>query len=475
MTDPFDFERLLAARLTAHATRASRPFDASAIAAAAAGSRRSAVRPWHARDERMSPVRVALALVLLAVALTAGTILVGAALRGPTPLPDRPAVVPASPDTSATAPTPSVTPGPSVSPSAEPSTPPIQRLAYPGVFVPTGPLDGKLAVDAYVRLADGRVLGIGDSWPERKQQALWDPTTGRFSPAGTLVGKRSQPIGVLLQDGRVLILGGDTDPVQSRATYSTAEIYDTATGTFTAAGPMVGKGWAPSAIRLADGRVLVLDGISVDDANAPNPLLATAEIYDPATERFSAVEPMSIHRGPANMALLDDGHVLVVGGTFPESGVAELFDPATGRFAPTGSLPPAGPHPSGGTYWPEVGADAIRLPDGRVLVPGRHCNETQTVMEGRYPTAAAIFDPETETFSSSTPMPHCVESATSLPDGRVFLTAFWGSTNWAGIYDPSTDSVTETAAPPAGRYMKVVGLADGGVLVVGGGVAEIFR
>lgn len=419
-----------------------------------------------ARDEARRRRRVLVGLGLAAsLVLPVGWLAAGAPLPRPT---DATVVV--------------VTPSVAVLPTASAgtlATPPIQRLAYQGVFVPTGPLDTNHAVDAYVRLADGRVLGIGDSWPDRKQQALWDPATGHFSPAGLLVGKRVQPIGVLLQDGRVLILGGDL--TEEKTTYSTAEIYDPATGTFTAAGPMVGKGWAPSAIRLADGGVLVLDGISVDDAHAPNPLLATAEIYDPATNRFTATGPMSIARGSAEMVLLDDGRVLVLGGAFPETGVAELFDPATRRFTPTGSLPPAGPHPDGSTsnpggdpQWPEVAAGAIRLPDGRVLVPGRHCDE-HMVRGDRYPTAAAIFDPATETFSSSTPMPHCVETATSLPDGRVFLTAFWGSTNWSGIYDPSTDAVTETAAPPAGRYMEVVGLADGGVLVVGGGVAKIFR
>ena len=105
-------------------------------------------------------------------------------------------------------------------------------------------------------------------------------------------------------------------------------------------------------------------------------------------------------------------------------------------------------------------------------MPGRRCIE---IGEGRYPTSAAIFDPATETFAVSTPMPHCVETATTLLDGRVFLTGFWGETNWSGIYDPDTDSVTETAAPPAGRYIDVVGLQDGGVLVVGGGVETIFR
>lgn len=184
---------------------------------------------------------------------------------------------------------------------------------------------------------------------------------------------------------------------------------------------------------------------------------------------------MTIARGPAVLALLPDGRVLVVGGTHPDSGAAELFDPATGAFTLTSPLPAAGPHPAGGIYWPEEVAAAVALPDGRVLVPGRRCMESASTIEGRFPTAAAIYDPTTETFTASSPMPHCVETATALPDGRVFLTAFWGDTNWSGIYDPVTDTVTETAAPPAGRYMDVVGLRDGRVLVVANGVAWIFQ
>ncbi len=362
------------------------------------------------------------------------------------------------------------------------------RRDFEGVFVVAGPIgsslegDAALATSNLVRLADGRVLMIGDSWPDLRQQTLWDPLTAQATPAGLSLGKREQPIGVLLEDGRVLIIGGDiSDPVfvdggyQGTATYSTAEIYDPASGAFTAAGPMVGKGWAPSAIRLDDGRVLILDGISVDDAQSPDPLLATAQVYDPATDTFTATGPMSIGRGPAEMALLRDGRVLVVGGTYPETGTAELFDPATGRFTPTAPLPAAGPHPADGEFWPESAAAAVRLPDGRVLVPGRRCVELDSISEGRFPTPSAVYDLTTETFTAASPMPHCVESATALPDGRVFLTAFWGETNWSGIYDPVTDTVTETADPPAGRYKDVVGLADGRVLVVANGVASIFQ
>lgn len=90
------------------------------------------------------------------------------------------------------------------------------RRAYEGVFVVSGPVGtsaeagNALATSNLVRLADGRVFMIGDSWPDRRQQTLWDPETGLSASAGLSLGKREQPIGVLLKDGRVLILGGDT-------------------------------------------------------------------------------------------------------------------------------------------------------------------------------------------------------------------------------------------------------------------------
>ena len=130
MTDPFDFEPRLEARLTAHASRATRPFDAAAIAAAAATAPmrgvivRAWVRPLTGRDGRVSTLRVAFALALLAITVTAGTILVGEALRYRTPVPDHLAVAPPSSSADPTAPTVSVAPGPSTSPSADPSTAP---------------------------------------------------------------------------------------------------------------------------------------------------------------------------------------------------------------------------------------------------------------------------------------------------------------------------------------------------------------
>jgi hypothetical protein len=334
-----------------------------------------------------------------------------------------------------------------------------------------------------VKLADGRVLIFGFGWPTALQQQLWDPATGQFSPAGFMSTTRSQAIGVLLEDGRVLIVGGNVAG-NGTATYSTAELYDPAAGTFAPAGPMVGRGWAPTAVRLRDGRVLVLDGISVDNAQAQDSELKTAEVYDPATDTFTKVGDMSIARAPGTVVLLPDGRVLVGGGVF--GGAIDVFDPAKGTFKRLPDVPPA-QHAAGGQYWPDVIGKLVSLPDGRVLVAGRHCQEVQSLVDGEhgegwFPTSAAMFDPRTNKFTSIAPMPHCVETATPLREGLVLLTAFWmtaeGSENWAGIYDPISGQVYEADPPPVGRYMDLIGLADGNVLFIGKRddrpVAEVF-
>jgi hypothetical protein len=95
MTDPFDYERRFERRLTAHAARASRPFDAAAIAsqAVASSARRSSppllARLVTGRDGRVSTMRVALLGLLLLAAVGACTVLIGSLLRSTTPIPER--------------------------------------------------------------------------------------------------------------------------------------------------------------------------------------------------------------------------------------------------------------------------------------------------------------------------------------------------------------------------------------------------
>jgi hypothetical protein len=120
--------------------------------------------------------------------------------------------------------------------------------------------------------------------------------------------------------------------------------------------------------------------------------------------------------------LLPSGEVLVIGGS--NSGSAELYDPATRAWTFTGSLNVIG------------GGCSTVLPNGKVLVVG----------DGR----AELYDPSTGTFTvtgNMTEQASCY-TATSLPNGKVLITAFYFSNGPVSatpeLYDPSTGTFTST-------------------------------
>ena len=111
---------------------------------------------------------------------------------------------------------------------------------------------------------------------------------------------------------------------------------------------------------LADGRVLVAGGR--DDANA---VIASAEIYDPATGGWTPAPAMPTQRTGAAASLMPDGTVVVTGG-LPAFGlgVAPVRDAA--RFAPAAgawsALPPMDAARQGHV--------SVALADGSLVIAG---------------------------------------------------------------------------------------------------------
>src|SRR5207247_8637863 len=103
--------------------------------------------------------------------------------------------------------------------------------------------------------------------------------------------------------GRVLAAGGEmvAAPGSLPVTLNSAEIYNPATGEWTATGSMHVRRAEPILTLLPDGRVFVSGA-----ARAVGPDAKSAEIYDPATGQWTRVADMSTPRNDHIQILLDD-------------------------------------------------------------------------------------------------------------------------------------------------------------------------
>jgi hypothetical protein len=210
---------------------------------------------------------------------------------------------------------------------------------------------------------DALIVGGNDAQGHYLLQGeVFDPATRRFSAAG--VGSLTQPrtaaAAAPLPDGRVLIVGG----FDGGRYLSTAEIFDPKTMQFSSAGvgSMSTGRWGLVAAPLPDGSVLVAGG--QDNTGG---ILQSAEIFDPATGLFSStgIGPMTSPRVFATATPLSNGEVLIAGGLGTGGGqplaTAEIFDPATNTFSSAG----LGTMAAG-----RMQAAGAPLPNGRALLAG---------------------------------------------------------------------------------------------------------
>ena len=183
------------------------------------------------------------------------------------------------------------------------------------------PLFGQAAV----LLSDGRVLVVGGDMLDgtltgSARAEIYDPATDTWTPTEDMSIERGRPNAILLADGRVLVTGHKR--FDFRATTGRVDIYDPETGTWTAAGELSQPSDGHSLTLLPDGRVLAAGG--------ENPVVrsssyySTTEIFDPATNSWSPGPRLTEPRTNHSATLLRDGRVLLVGGIGPENEFSPL-------------------------------------------------------------------------------------------------------------------------------------------------------
>jgi hypothetical protein len=94
--------------------------------------------------------------------------------------------------------------------------------------------------------------------------------------------------------------------------------------------------YAHTATILGSGKVLVAGGFLCTKPGYYD-AIASAELYDPASGTFTATGSLSAERVYHTAAMLPNGKVLLAGGVGLSGGElasAELYDPVTGRFTP---------------------------------------------------------------------------------------------------------------------------------------------
>ena len=284
---------------------------------------------------------------------------------------------------------------------------------------------------------------------------VYDPISNTWATTkGNLTAARINHTATALSSvGEVLVVGGHI----GAGIAASAELYYPSSNTnWSDVASMNEPREYHTATRLADGRVLVIGGYN--EVNGYN-WLASAEIYDRTTNSWTTVTPMSSGRSGHTATLLADGRVLVVGGNNSGSVLrtAEIYDPASDRWRPTTNLSARESH------------TATLLPDGRVLVAGGSAGGAIATCTIYDPSSNSW---SSTTLTAPLPSARYSHTASLMPNGQVLVTAGFDSAAALSdtvLYDPSTNLWTSVAPLAYGRANHTATLLANGKLMVAGG------
>lgn len=360
-------------------------------------------------------------------------------------------------------------------------------------FTLTGDMQLVSGVHTATLLPDGEVLTAGGSngwtedWDEagQKNVELYNPAIGSFTTTSTMADGRSRATATLLPNGKVLLTGGEGSALDQPPVLATAELYDPATGTFALARLMTTARMAHTATLLRNGKVLIAGGGDSGGWGFPifGNATTSAELYDPSTDAFTPTGSMGTPRFAHTATLLPNGTVLIAGG-FSYSSIGggntavaepvastEIYDPASETFTAGARMAAA-----------RGGHAATLLPDGTVLITGGLT--TLGMLADVYPpsagssvvlSSAELRDPATGEFTTVGKMTAEREehTATALLNGKVLIvggaTGSSGTLHSAELYDPTTRTFAVAAPMSTARSgHSATLLRDGSVLIAGG-------
>jgi N-acetylneuraminic acid mutarotase len=214
---------------------------------------------------------------------------------------------------------------------------------------------GVAALDGKIYVVGGVVLSVADREANvlTTVQAL-DPSTGEWQARASIPTPRTG-FAVTVLDNKLYAVGGRD---ASRRKLSTVEAYDPATDTWTILASMPTPRDELGLVA-AGGLLFAIGGR--DDGRFSGDALPTVEVYDPASGMWTARPPMPFARNAFGVAAGADGIIYIAGGgdTYSFSAAVWAYDPATDGWTERAPLNSE-----------REGTALIPLPDGRIAAIG---------------------------------------------------------------------------------------------------------
>ena len=283
----------------------------------------------------------------------------------------------------------------------------------------------------------GTAASTSSASPTTTQAPVPSPTvvpsrTGGIVPLGwarcsAMLAPRSAHTATQLADGRVLVVGGSD--------VSEAETFDPDTGRWTSVPGPSGPRREHGAQRLWDGRVIVFGGL---DAGA------RTDIFDPKTNSWSPGPELPPSFTPLSQSFaLPDGRLLALGRPLVTQGPAQLFvlDAAATRWTRLGTVGDA------------TLGDAVLLSDGTILATNVDRDSVSYV----------VYDYEHQSVVARGTLTSRVSLA-SLQGARAVSIAGDGST---AVFDAASRTWAKGPAMPNARSRPFLVSAGTGVLAIG--------
>lgn len=281
---------------------------------------------------------------------------------------------------------------------------------------------------------------------------------GTWSNRAPLLAKRAE-VGVAALGGKIYVVGGST--LGNQASQLNQE-YDPATDRWRDRAPLP-RGMSHAGVAGLNHKLYVIGGFS--GAGVHVGALNLAFEYDPATDNWRQLAPLSSPRGSVGVAAVG-GRIHVIGGRGIDKvtvATHEVYDPSTGKWNEAAPLPTARDH---------MGVIVV---DGKIHVIGG-----RTAGSGDNTNLHDVYDPATNSWESAAPLLTSRSSGAAAyyhglivyaggecKDGKTF------SENEA--YDSKTNRWLTLARLPSGRHAfgaAAVGqyaYFTGGALGCGGG------